>query len=108
MVDHGLLQAIRSYAMGQARGRGDMAPAGLEQMGRVRPDAMAFPWEMTLPSPRGATVSRGALRNFSPCFPWKGFPLNMAMPFRSVLRYLGDAGSSGWLPLLRVTCLKGL
>ena len=108
MADCCLLQAIRSYAMGQAGGQGDMAPAGLEQVGRVQPDAMAFPWEMTLPSPRGTTVSRGALRNFSPCFPWKGFPLNMAMPFRSVLRHLYASATSEWLPLLRTRCLTAL
>jgi len=108
MADAGLLQAIRSYAMGQARGRGDMAPVGREQAGRVRPDAMAFPWEMTLASPRGATVSRGTLRNFSPCFPWKGFHLNVAIPFRSVLRHLYASAMSGWLPLLRTRCLTAL
>lgn len=73
-----------------------------------RSDAIPFPWKVAYPSPHPPTVSRGALRNFSPHFPCNGFVWQVAIRIGSVLRYLGEAGKSGWLPLPRVSSLRGL
>lgn len=73
-----------------------------------RSDAIRFPWRRHLPSPRPPTVSRGVLRNFSPCFPSTGFVWQLAIRIGSVLRYLGRAGDSRVLPLPRVSSLRGL
>ena len=73
-----------------------------------RSDAIRFPWRRHLPSPHPPTVSRGVTHNFSPCFPSTGFVWQMAIRIGSVLRYLGQAGVSGVLPLPRVSSLKGL
>jgi hypothetical protein len=74
----------------------------------VWPDRVSGFLEGGIPSPHGSPPDRGCTPQFFPHFSLEGVCLPGSDTARKRLQALWWLCSIGWLPLLRVGCLKGL